>query len=89
MVKIYQYLFAGILVSAILLQLSFWGLLQTGNLLYLVSSVCSLSALIWVIYHLVKSSALKNSSRSEIHLVILQADPDAPDSLFEKVRERM
>jgi predicted PurR-regulated permease PerM len=90
--RIDWYLIGGILISALLLHLSTWGLWLTHNLLYLFSMACCLCTLLFSTYQLIKHILQSKDSPAQICVVIMcSSDEPDPyhDPLYVKVKNRM
>ncbi len=85
-----QWLFIYLLFSLLLLELSLYGLLQTGNTYYLFSLFLSTSSIIYIAYHINTLSNQKSKPAKDYHFYFINYDtPVGEDILFRQISRRM
>lgn len=85
-----QWLFTYLLLSLLLVELSLYGLLQTGNNYYLFSLFLSTSSIIYIVYHIHTLSNRKSKLAKDYHFYFINYDiPAQEDILFRQISKRM
>jgi hypothetical protein len=85
-----QWLFIYLLFSLLLIELTLYGLLQTGNNYYLFSLFLSTSSMIYIVYHVYTLSNQKSEPTKNYHFYFINYDtPAGEDILFRQISKRM
>lgn len=88
--KIKQWLFMYLLFSFLIMELTFYGLLQTGNTFYLLSLFLSTLSTIYIFYHICTLTDQKNAAAKNYHFYFINNDlPVGDDLLFRQISKRM
>ena len=85
-----QWLFIYLLFSVLLMELTLYGLLQTGNTCYLLSLFLSTSSIIYISYHIFTLTNKKSEAAKNYHFYFINNDiPGGDDVLFQQINKRM
>ncbi len=83
-----HWLFIYLLFSILLVELTVYGLLQTGNTYYLLSLVLSTSSMIYICYHIF--TLINEETVKHYHFYLINNDiPGRDDILFQQISKRM
>lgn len=85
-----QWLFIYLLFSILLIELTLYGLLQTGNTCYLLSLFLSTSAMIYISYYIYTLTNHKSPASKNYHFYFIHNDlPGEHDVFFQQLNKRM
>ncbi|MDD3853123.1 MAG: hypothetical protein PHD40_05645 [Syntrophomonadaceae bacterium] len=84
-----KYMFAGILLSMLVLEASLIGVLKTDNAAFYLAMLVASSAIVMGCYHLYHDNIQSVVPEKHTHLYIINQSPLFNDPLFDRVHERM
>ena len=85
-----QYLFIYLLFSLLLVELSLYGMIQTGNTYYLLSLFLSTSAMTYISYHIYTLTNQRNQAAKNYYFYFINNGiPAEEDILFRQISRRM
>lgn len=85
-----QWLFIYLLFSLLLVELSLYGMIQTGNTYYLLSLFLSASAMIYISYHIYILTNRGNQAAKNYYFYFINQDiPAGEDIWFRQISKRM
>lgn len=85
-----QWLFICLLFSILLIELTLYGLLQTGNTCYLLSLFLSTASTIYISYNIYTLANLESPAAKNYHFYFIHNDlPGEHDVFFQQLNKRM
>jgi len=87
--KLLEILFGSLLISILLTQLSFWGLLETGHTSYILALLICTGATIYISYNLYLLKTDHKPVQKEYSFYYIIGNPPSPDLFDRNIRNRM
>ncbi|MDD3364373.1 MAG: hypothetical protein PHZ03_05275 [Syntrophomonas sp.] len=88
--KLVEILFGGLLLSVILVEFSFWGLMVTQNNAYLIALLVCTAAMMYVSYNLYQlESSRRAKIQKEYSFYYILDHPPTEDIFYRQVRNRI